>query len=211
MIVFSVDTPTGFVTAVELAKGAFLPRYQVICKSAKAIFGADPKRRSYAALQKMMGIGDLADCQSSGYRTRLAYLPGEDLLYLTVKNECFFTPDRAVELHRRAARLARETARRAGALPGDDPGRLIRAYQQTLRAHFTYRQTGAAADYSAYHLVMNGHGVCCAHLDGIAPIGVPLPLCARHCRYAVGSWFPRLELAFSARPDADARRFYLWP
>ena len=87
MIVFSVDTPTGFVSAVELAKGAFLPRYQVICKSAKAIFGADPKQRSYAALQKMMGTGDLADCQSSGYRTRLAYLPGEDLLYLTVKNE----------------------------------------------------------------------------------------------------------------------------
>lgn len=44
MIVFSVDTPTGFVSAVELAKGAFLPRYQVICKSAKAIFGVDPKR-----------------------------------------------------------------------------------------------------------------------------------------------------------------------
>lgn len=147
MIVFSVDTPTGFVTAVELAKGALLPRYQVICKSAKAIFGADPKRRSYAALQKMMGTGDLADCQSSGYRTRLAYLPGEDLLYLTVKNECFFTPDRAVELHRRAARLAKETARRAAALPGDDPGRLIRAYQQTLRAHFTYRQTGAATEW----------------------------------------------------------------
>ena len=49
MIVFSVDTPTGFVTAVELAKGAFLPRYQVICKSAKAILvpilSSDPMRR----------------------------------------------------------------------------------------------------------------------------------------------------------------------
>lgn len=184
MIVFSVDTPTGFVSAVELAKGAFLPRYQVICKSAKAIFGADPKRRSYAALQKMMGTGDLADCQSSGYRTRLAYLPGEDLLYLTVKNECFFTPDRAVELHRRAARLAKETARRAAALPGDDLGRLIRAYQQTLRAHFTYRQTGAAADYSAYHLVMNGHGVCQAFA---ALTLMVLPRLGFPCRYVRGT------------------------
>lgn len=184
MIVFSVDTPTGFVSAVELAKGAFLPRYQVICKSAKAIFGADPKQGSYAALQKMMGTGDLADCQSSGYRTRLAYLPGEDLLYLTVKNECFFTPDRAVELHRRAARLAKETARRAAALPGDDLGRLIRAYQQTLRAHFTYRQTGAAADYSAYHLVMNGHGVCQAFA---ALTLMVLPRLGFPCRYVRGT------------------------
>lgn len=38
MIVFSVDTPTGFVTAVELAKGAFLPRYQVICKKRQGDF-----------------------------------------------------------------------------------------------------------------------------------------------------------------------------
>lgn len=160
MIVFSADTPAGFVSAVALAKGAFLPRYRVNCRRAKSIFGAEPQQRACGALQKIMGSGDLADCQSRGYRTRLAYLPGEDTLYLTVKNACFFTPDQAVELHRRAARLAKETARRAAALPGDDPERLIRAYQQTLQAHFTYRQTGAAADYSAYHLVMNGHGVC---------------------------------------------------
>lgn len=190
MIAFSVDTPAGFVSAVELAKGAFLPRYRVNCRRAKSIFGAEPRQRAYGALQKMMSSGDLADCQSRGYRTQLAYLPGEDMLYLTVKNECFFTPDQAVELHRCAARLAKETARRAAALPGDDPERLIRAYQQTLRAHFVYRQTGAAADYNAYHLVMNGHGVCQAFaaltLAVLPRLGIP-------CRYVRGTAGTLLE------------------
>ena len=184
MIAFSVDTPAGFVSALELAKGAFLPRYRVNCTGAKAILGADPKQRAYAAVQKMMGCGDLADCQSSGFRTRLVYLPGEDMLSLTVDNEYFFTLDQAVELHRRAARLAKETARRASVLPGDDPERLIRAYQQTLRAHFVYRQTGAATDYSAYHLALNGHGVCQAFaaltLMVLPRLGIP-------CRYVRGT------------------------
>ena len=53
MIVFSVDTPTGFVSAVDLAKGAFLPRYQVICKSAEPPVW--PKKR-LAALRRCPGM-----------------------------------------------------------------------------------------------------------------------------------------------------------
>ncbi len=177
MIVFSVDSPAGFVSAVELAKGAFLPRYQLRCERATTAFGTDPAQQARRSLQRLLLCGDLTDCQCGGYRMQGAYLPAKDTVQLTVESDCFFTPDRALELHRRAAGLAEETARRAAALPGNDLARLIPAYQQTLQAHFVYRQTGTAADYSADHLVQSGFGVCQAFaaltLAVLPRLGIP--------------------------------------